>query len=33
MTDLQQGGNAPLPGDALAVTFAWTAAGEVDADV
>ncbi|AOH86066.1 universal stress protein [Sphingomonas panacis] len=32
MTDLQQGGNAPVPGDALTVTFAWTAAGGVDAD-
>ncbi|SDA14257.1 TerD family protein [Sphingomonas sp. NFR15] len=32
MTDLQQGGNAPVPGDALAVTFAWSATGGVDAD-
>lgn len=34
MTDLQQGGNAPVPGDALTVAFAWTpAAGrDVEAD-
>lgn len=34
MTDLQQGGNAPVPADRLTVSFAWTpAAGrDVDAD-
>jgi tellurite resistance protein TerA len=34
MTDLQQGGNAPVPGDVLAIAFAWAAlAGrDVDAD-
>lgn len=34
MTDLQQGGNAPVPADALTIAFAWApAAGrDVDAD-
>jgi tellurite resistance protein TerA len=34
MTDLQQGGNAAVPGDALTIAFAWTVAGgrDVDAD-
>jgi len=32
MTDLQQGGNAPAPGNALTVTFVWSAAGGIDAD-
>ncbi len=31
MTDLQQGANAPVPGDKATVAFAWEAAG-VDAD-
>ena len=32
MTDLQQGGNAPVPAETLTVGFAWTAASGVDAD-
>lgn len=34
MTDLQQGGNAPVPADALTMAFAWTpvAGRDVDAD-
>lgn len=34
MTDLQQGGNAPVPADSLSVAFAWTVAAgrDVDAD-
>ncbi|MFS2108892.1 TerD family protein [Sphingomonas sp. Sphisp140] len=34
MTDLQQGGNAPVPGNALTIAFAWTVAAgrDVDAD-
>ena len=34
MTDLQQGGNAPVPADALTIAFAWApAAGrDIDAD-
>ena len=32
MIDLQQGGNAPAPGNALTVTFVWSAAGGIDAD-
>jgi tellurite resistance protein TerA len=32
MTDLIQGGNAPVPADALAVAFAWTPPPGVDAD-
>ncbi|KTF68999.1 TerD family protein [Sphingomonas sp. HT-1] len=34
MTDLQQGGNAPTPGDALTIGFAWKVAPgrDVDAD-
>lgn len=32
MTDMQQGGNAPVPGDRVAVAFGWTAGG-VEADV
>lgn len=34
MTDLQQGGNAPVPGETLSIAFAWTVAGgrDVDAD-
>lgn len=35
MTDLQQGGNAPVPGGSLSVAFAWNLPGgrDVDADV
>ena len=32
MTDLQQGGNAAVPGEALMIAFAWTPGGGVDAD-
>ena len=33
MTDLQQGGNAPLPDQKPTVGFAWTPSGAVEADV
>ncbi len=33
MTDLQQGGNAPVPGETLTIAFDWTATGrDVEAD-
>lgn len=34
MTDMQQGGNAPVPGESLTIAFAWSPAGgrDVDAD-
>ncbi|WP_448663664.1 TerD family protein [Sphingomonas sp. CJ20] len=32
MNDLQQGGNAPVPGDVLEVALAWSAGAAVDAD-